>query len=412
MAIDPEEQLPGELLTAQDFWLDANIRHQIGLLRVSGRIRNQIVKLIDSTEGDLRRRIVDALEGHTGTDTPANVRRLQKLLADVEAIRGKSWDEVQGIWIREMNEIAVAEPAFMDGILKTVVPVRLNTTLPTANTMRTLVSTRPFEGKLLREWAKKVRADDVARIRDQIRIGIVQGEGPRAIARRVVGTVRLKGRNGVTQLARRDAERITRTAVNHYANQARRAFFEENADLVGREIYVATLDSRTTPICRKYDGKTWPVGEGPIPPVHWLCRSTRTAQLDQEAIGQRPMKPTTQKMLLREFSEENGLGTVRNRKGLPRGFKGKFDEFARRRTRELVGRVPSKTTYQNFLKRQSAEFQDDVLRKTKGALFRRGGLTVDDFVDESGRELTLRELAASEAAAFEAAGLDPEAFLR
>ena len=68
-----------------------------------------------------------------------------------------------------------------------------------------------------------------------------------------------------------------------------------------------------------------------------------------------------------------------------------------------VGRVPASTTYQDFLSRQSKEFQDDVLGKTKGELFRKGGLTVDQFVDRNGTELTLSQLAKTHPEAFQRA---------
>ena len=123
------------------------------------------------------------------------------------------------------------------------------------------------------------------------------------------------------------------------------------------------------------------------------------------------MKPVTEKGLIREFTSKEKITGVSKRANLPRGTKGKFDEFARKRTRELVGTVPAKTTYQEFLTNQSKQFQDDVLGKTKGKLFRSGGLKLDKFVDSSGREFTLSRLALDEASAFRAAGLDPKAFL-
>ncbi len=49
-----------------------------------------------------------------------------------------------------------------------------------------------------------------------------------------------------------------------------------------------------------------------------------------------------------------------------------------------VGQVPAKTTYQDFLSRQPATFQDEVLGKTKGKLFRKGGMSLDKFVDRNG----------------------------
>ena len=159
---------------------------------------------------------------------------------------------------------------------------------------------------------------------------------------------------------------------------------------------------------------SWPGScEGPIPPLHFRCRSLRVGLLDPEPIGKRPSKPVHEKGLLREYSKEVGLDKVPTRRALlPRGHKGKFDDFKRVRTRELIGRTAAKTNYQTWLKRQSAAFQDDVLGKTKGALFRRGGLELDAFVDPvSFKEVTLADLARTEAAVFESIGLDPADFL-
>jgi hypothetical protein len=72
--------------------------------------------------------------------------------------------------------------------------------------------------------------------------------------------------------------------------------------------------------------------------------------------------------------------------------------------------VPAATSYQEWLKRQSKEFQEDVLGKTKARLFRDGKLPLDKFVNRLGDELTLAELAGMHSAAFKAAGLDPAAF--
>ena len=97
----------------------------------------------------------------------------------------------------------------------------------------------------------------------------MQGEGSSTIARRVVGTRSLRGRDGVTQITRRQTEAITRTATIHFSNSARQEFLLENSDVFQKEVYVATLDGRTTLICMSLDGKRFNVGEGSMPPVHF-----------------------------------------------------------------------------------------------------------------------------------------------
>lgn len=414
----PRLQLPGARLTANEEFFDAMIRHQIGLLRMSKGLGRRVRELLDATERDLRSAIsnklrrVFATRGR-GIRTPESVRQLQRVLKEVQKIRREAHRKVAVLFEQEMMALALAEPAFIAGIMKTVLPVFLTSKLPPPELLRSIVRTRPFEGKVMRAWAKSIERVDLDRIETQIKIGLTQGESIPEISRRVVGTVKLRGVNGVTEITRRNAEALARTSVNAIANEARREFHLANADILDDELYVATLDAVTTPICRSLDGERFPLGVGPIPPLHFGCRSLRTAILDAIALGRRPSKPVHERGLLREFAKRENLSSVpRTRGQLPHGTKGVFDDFARVRTRELIGTVPAKVNYQQWLGRQSAAFQDDVLGRTKGALFRRGGLTLDKFVDPvTFSEVTLASLARSEAAAFRAIGLDPEDFL-
>ena len=412
MAINVETQLPGGTKTINEEFFDALVRHQVGLLRLSGSIKNDVIALLDATEQDLADKIISRLAGHRGLNTPADVRRMQTLLKSLRATRLPAWDKINAIWVKELREIAKMEPPFVDRALKTVVPVVLETTLPSNALLRSIVATKPFQGKTLRGWASNVRRADITRIEDQIKIGMVQGESNVTIARRVVGTKILKGKDGVTEITRRQADAVTRTAVNAIANQAKQAYYQENSHLFTEELYTATLDSRTTPICQSLDGQKFPIGEGPIPPVHIRCRSLRVAIIDGNVIGQRPARNFTEPQIVREFAKQEGLpSSLTRRANLPRGTKGTFDTFKARRIRELTGRVPAKVSYQDWLDRQPAAFQDDVLGKTKGALFRRGDLKLTKFVNKSGDSVTLSQLARTEAQAFRDAGLNPEDFL-
>jgi len=114
---------------------------------------------------------------------------------------------------------------------------------------------------------------------------------------------------------------------------------------------------------------------------------------------------------LRDFAKENGLKRVPLRRAdLPTGTKGAFDQFARGRMRKLTGTTPATTTYGPWLRSQSAAIQDDILGPARGALFRRGELPIEKFVDNTGRTFTLAELAKRHEPAFLRAGLDPARF--
>lgn len=394
--------------TANEAIRDGLIRHQIGLTRVSGSIRNQIHDLLNATEADLQellaQRLVRLVDG--SFNTPAGQARLEKLLEEIRAIRSAAHGEAYDVWREQFRELAVNEPAYMGGLVGTSVPVILDFIGVMPSYLQSLVDTHPFEGKVLKEWADRIEQADIDRITQQVRIGLVQGETAQQIAARVVGTAALRGSDGVTEITRRDATAMTRTATNTFANEARKAFVDANSDIISLELFLATLDGRTTPICRSLDGNLYPLNEGPRPSLHWQCRSLRIPVIDGNVVGSRPMKASTERLVVGEYAKAYGLGELKRRKDLPNGHKGKFDEFSRRRVRELTGTTLAKTTYADFLGRQSAAFQDDVLGQAKGRLFRDGGLTLDKFVDRQGKELTLAQLARTEKNAFKKAGLD------
>ena len=402
-------KFPEDPKTANEAFLSALLRHQIYILQFSENVRKKIEVLLNKVEQDLEDKIFSRLRGTTGLSSPGQLKRMQVLSKILKNIRLKSWEKVNDVWLKELRDFAKSEPDFVSKIIVTTSPVVVETILPSPRLLETLVSSKPFQGRLLKDWIKLLQQEDLRRIEASIQIGMVQGESNREIARRIVGTARLKGSDGVTEITRRQASSLTRTAVNFIANEARTAFFKANEDIIEGEQFVATLDSRTTAICRANDGKKFKLGEGPIPPLHFNCRSLRVPVLLGDALGDRPAKPVTNQQLIREFNSLNNLN-VKSRKDLPKGMKSKFDDFSRKRIRELTGQIPATTTYQEWLKSQSKEFQEDVLGKTKAALFRNGNLKLDKFVNNNGTELTLKQLAKKYADVFRAAGLDPDQF--
>lgn len=401
---------PADTFNQQLF--EAMVRHQVGLLMYSGGLRNRIWALLDATEDDVRHQIEARLRGLAGAAvTPARLKRADAMLKALAETRLEAWGDVRGTWFDELRALAVAEPGFVAGTMSAAIPVELGLAIPDAAKLRAIVTSQPFMGQTLSQWASELAKSDVARMGQQIRIGLVQGETIPEISRRLVGTVRLSGVDGVFEMSRRSAATITRTAVNAITAEARAQLFDANSDLMDGELFTATLDSRTTPICRSLDGNIYEVGKGPKLPLHMGERSLYSPIIDGEVIGDRPYRAFSEKGLLREFAKQEGIAAPATRDGLPHGTKGAFDAFARGRMRELTGIAPAKLSYQQWLTKQPAQLQDDILGPTRGKLFRQGGLTLDKFVEPDGRQLTLAELAEFEAAAFRRAGLDPKEFI-
>lgn len=400
-----------EALTVNVAFQDAMLRNQTYILRYGQGLASRITGILDATEGHMAERIAARLAPGTGLTTPAELRRMTALIEQIENIRGAAWGQANSLIGKELLDLSKSEAQTLAGIIETVAPVQISAALPTNESLRSIALTRPFEGRVMRDWAKKMASDDLARIGNAIQLGMVAGEDIPSITKRVLGTKALRGADGMTEVTRRQATAIVRTAVMHISSESNAALMAANADIALEEYFVATLDSRTTPICKSLDGKRFELGKGPRPPLHWQCRSLRVAAMADELIGNRPAKPFVERELIEQYARENNLGKITSRDGLPRGTKGAYDKWESKRLRELIGQVPAKTTYQEWLTRQSNAFQDDTLGKTRAKLFRDGGLKLDRFVNSNGDQLTLKQLAGKHAAEFRAAGLDPSKFL-
>ena len=123
-----------------------------------------------------------------------------------------------------------------------------------------------------------------------IRSGVFSGETTQQIARRLVGklnfdqpgTVKQIAAAGgeVTKLANCQLQTIIRTSINQVQNQASQAVYAANSKVAPKYEYVATLDSKTSPICQRLDGKKFEYNKGPTPPQHFNCRSTTVPVVD------------------------------------------------------------------------------------------------------------------------------------
>lgn len=84
------------------------------------------------------------------------------------------------------------------------------------------------------------------------------------------------------QSGRYEADRLIRTEVNYVAGQARLKAYEDTG--AKKYIYIATLDLRTSAVCRKLDKTIHLVKDAEVgvnfPPMHPNCRSVDSAYID------------------------------------------------------------------------------------------------------------------------------------
>lgn len=366
MAIQPQSRRATP--TVNENLRDRGISHAVALERLKS---GEAQKIITFVEDELLPDLLTKLEARLalietrGFDLgPSTTRRLEELITALRASVDAFTTSLSADIVEVVGEVSTFEAQWAaatmhDGTAS--LPIQVDVTVPSVETMRAAVMSRPLDGILLTDWVSRLDLGTKLGLERAVRVGIASGETTAQIitrARQLGGTVAA------------NAEAIVRTAVAHAASTGRDSVYEANADLLRGIQWVATLDTRTCPTCGPLDGKLFRIGEGPRSPLHIQCRCTTVP-------------------VLKSWSQ---LGI--DAKDIPASTRASMD-----------GQVPHTLNFGEWLKGRSAADQDDALGPTRGKLFRTGAIQVKDFVNPRGELLTLDDLRARYADVFNRAGL-------
>jgi SPP1 gp7 family putative phage head morphogenesis protein len=154
-------------------------------------------------------------------------------------------------------------------------------------------------GEVVTKAFRGIAVDQAERFSQVVRQGLLTGEPTPAIAKRLIGSLQfgeeaktvkqlIAAGGQATAVADNQVIALVRTSINQVANTASQQVYEANQDITKKYRYVATLDTRTSAICRALDGREFPYGRGPTPPQHFNCRSTTVPVIDYKALGFTP----------------------------------------------------------------------------------------------------------------------------
>jgi SPP1 gp7 family putative phage head morphogenesis protein len=157
-------------------------------------------------------------------------------------------------------------------------------------------------GEVVIKAFRGIAVDQAERFSQVVRQGLLTGEPTPAIAKRLIGNLefgeeaktvkQLVAAGGqATAVAGNQIVSLVRTSINQVANAASQQVYEANQDITKKYRYVATLDTRTSSICRALDGREFEYGKGPTPPQHFNCRSTTVPVIDYDELGFIPPPP-------------------------------------------------------------------------------------------------------------------------
>ena len=386
------------------------------------RFSNSVAKRIVITYNDLILDAVDKLRRLDELDVSAKAVRLRAILAQLkESLDGWAGTSTLAA-AQELQGVAELQGQFVTNELRKALPIDLReqvksvqispqfaqavaVTDPTALSVVALSddlqaavagSRQTFQltatqgtiitlpnGKVLAKSFRGLAESQADLFAKTVRNGLLTGESTDKLARRLKGRLKFGdlGPLSVRQLAQAGGELTTvanrqimamvRTSINQVANASSQQVYEANQDVTKRYRYVATLDSRTSPICRALDGKEFDYGKGPTPPQHFNCRSTTVPVIDYKGLGIEPPPPSD---LRRPNTAFGPSRSTRN------------------------DTVPSNQTYGEWLEKQPKAVKADVLGASKVSFFesrvKKVGPTqaIRDFVSQDGSELTLDQL--------------------
>jgi SPP1 gp7 family putative phage head morphogenesis protein len=339
--------------------IDAATRHQVFVQLYAAGREKEAIEAIDA----LIEQVANRISG--GNLTALSRARQQELLMDLRLLIDQLNGDLADKIIQEAIDFAEYEAEFSKRMFDNT--IRTTTVLPAmaqleASIFTSIMNLAPSQGYTIRDALKTFGKKKSEQIVQTIRDGIALGD--------TNGTIQTAVKN-LAPIQKSQAATIVRTVANHVSVQARDVVMRDNKDIFTGYEWVSTLDARTSLICMNRDGLIYPFApESPKPPAHFSCRSTIVPIVDPKY-------------------------------DLASAVKGKRPAVGAQGAKQ----VPATTTYEQWLKRQPASFQDTVLGPSRGKLFRNGDLSIGRFVDSQGRTLTLDELRRLEPQAFDNAGI-------
>lgn len=357
-----------------DFLLDATTRHQIYLQRLAQYNANQFDPVLKRVDRIIREELSKSEQ----------IRSMKQLNAIIKRIRrevGAQYSEWADSLIGELEKLVDQEADFTVKTLQQAVKSTANVQTPPLTSLLHYARVRPLqtsesgESTQLGPFVKSMTPRETGRVLGVIRNGYYQGETNSQIIRRIRGTREKRFTDGILNVTRRHAEAIAITGTNHAANSAKSGVFAKNKDILSGWMFASVLDSRTTNICRFHDGEVYPIGTGPVPPLHVRCRSAQVPEVKASL---------------------SVLGKNARRNRASKGASG--------------GAQTRQSPYYEWLATQPKGFQKEVLGAQKTELFRKGKLSAEQFrkltSNSFGEPLTLAQVQSRNPNAWRDAGLD------
>ncbi len=250
--------------------------HSIYVNRLASGLGNDAIPFVDKVNAEIAAR----LEREIGKNlTPL---RREKLLEDIHAITADSLKEYTQLVGAENKEFGGYEAGFqaksVNSLLDNVETVAVSAGAVNKAAKSTLITLGEGSYTTYNEMLKQYWSTNAVQVTNIVANGFQSGMSTRDIANQVMDEVGT--RLGKTK---KQAVTLARNGTNHYGNQARKEYFENNDVIVGTR-RIATIDSATSQFCRGIDQtvvlKSDPAYRSAFAPFHTNCRTSNVPEID------------------------------------------------------------------------------------------------------------------------------------
>lgn len=354
-------------------FMDFQVAQQVRWIRYQNKEVAEALKILNRVDA----RLATALRRADPGGAPYTQARLRALRAQVtELINTLHNDELAPVLMENLTQASVMAGDIEEQAFRRIMPAGVDVTTPNLGVLQVAATLKPFNGANMKEWTDQLRLADLNRSWRAIVDGITSGTTTDDLIRQLVGSPALRYKDGVREVSRRGLEALVRTSINHATNQGRQVVWDANQDIIRGVRWVSTLDTRTTPICQHRDGRVGPVSptEGWTPPE-----------------GSLPLDPPMARPPAHLNCRSTTVAVTKSWKEL--GFD--VDDLPPATRASMDGQVPANVTYFDWLKRQSAGVQKEVLGPARFDMWHKGGIAPEKFVNDAGERLTLAQLRAA-----------------
>jgi SPP1 gp7 family putative phage head morphogenesis protein len=328
---------------------DKGVSHQINVIDFSRSQALIVSNILDDSIQEIKKELVAYLhdlekEGQQNFLLKKDQKKLDSLIKRINKLRASGYRDAQAELLSITQDFMQSEKEIQKDI---IYGTWYDPIIPTEKDDNNYFLAMAILGRTYVGNFDHIIAIDAARNSAAIKYAVSTNMGVQAATQYVIGTQQNNYTDGVMNTGKNQLSALAASCIIAGQSAVISNYNRANSKkLIMYGQFVAILDSRTSAICQSLSGKVDKYEALPHPPLHPNCRSHIAS------------------------------------------FFKKIPDTAK----SSIGGKPRETDYQQWLKKQPREVQEQVLGKTRTELLRSGKLNLDKFYSKTNDLYTLQEL--------------------